>query len=370
MESQLKSVRSKYVRKKLNGQTYYPPTLPRVRKHYFKETFSKTTIIIFFVSLVFFLIPMLFISENLINSITLYSSLIIFRFMCEYLHRFILLCEEKSHIKSRYNNKLSTVFSNFMSLSKTAVTTLILSIIIVVVVGASKKSLAIIVNKNELFWLLLSIFMLMKLLNLNSTKLHMSYWISQNYGIDYGAGMAYSFYHGYLKLLLTKIGIGDVNLKENMELYESHHDIKFEVYKLFILIPKSLNCYESLEEGSKYVECASSMLEKKITRAGVKDRVYKNSVYKIFENNKDIRYVLAEYATPLKTFIEVVKHTGQHSETYKALESDIVHQFYITLQMILKENHLNTCELLYYEDEDTDVGALILSRIKQLKKDE
>lgn len=80
-------------------------------------------------------------------------------------------------------------------------------------------------------------------------------WISNNYGIDYGAGMAYSYYYGYLNLILNKIGESDLNLKDAMQIYESKEEIKFELYKMFILIPKSMHCLVSLDE-SVDIECA------------------------------------------------------------------------------------------------------------------
>jgi hypothetical protein len=55
-------------------------------------------------------------------------------------------------------------------------------------------------------------------------------------------------------------------------------------------------------------------------RAGVKQRTYKNSVYKIW--NKDIKgarpvYVVAEGATPLKTFHEVIQMNAKMSREYR-----------------------------------------------------
>jgi hypothetical protein len=55
-------------------------------------------------------------------------------------------------------------------------------------------------------------------------------------------------------------------------------------------------------------------------RAGVRQRTYKNSVYKIY--NRDIKdpkpvYVVAEGATPLKTFHEVIKMNARMSREYR-----------------------------------------------------
>lgn len=150
--------------------------------------------------------------------------------------------------------------------------------------------------------------------------------------------MAHSFFHGYLKLVLPKTGDAEKNLEELMQDYEGKHGVKFKCYKLFILIPKSLYCpptlmseYSPSIEESK-VRCVGSqgpinrkknkwykkvflqsLEEKQLTVAGVQKRVYKNSVYKINSEDGQKFYVVAEYATPLKTFKDVVKYNGQHS---------------------------------------------------------
>lgn len=72
-------------------------------------------------------------------------------------------------------------------------------------------------------------------------------WVAEDNGLDYGSGMAYSFFHGYLNYVLPNTGGEDKNLKEIMTDFESKNGIKFEVYKLFILVPKSMRCPVSLE---------------------------------------------------------------------------------------------------------------------------
>jgi hypothetical protein len=80
-------------------------------------------------------------------------------------------------------------------------------------------------------------------------------------------------------------------------------------------------------------------------------------------------YVCAEYATPLKTFKDVVNFNGEHSsryhlylfnvsiktifflEYYKKHKNEIVLHFYLTLQKVLKEheNCTDFCELIFYD---------------------
>lgn len=46
---------------------------------------------------------------------------------------------------------------------------------------------------------------------------------------------------------MQKTGAEDKNLRELMEIYEDKHNIEFQAYKLFILIPTSLRCFVSLK---------------------------------------------------------------------------------------------------------------------------
>lgn len=108
--------------------------------------------------------------------------------------------------------------------------------------------------------------------------------------------------------------------------------------------------------------------EKQITVAGVHNRVYKNAVYKISCGNNKKVYVSAEYASPLKTFNDVVNSSSDHAgETYykhllfvkfiktfsvyyKKHKNEITLQFFLTLQKILEDTKCHEiCELVFFE---------------------
>jgi len=65
---------------------------------------------------------------------------------------------------------------------------------------------------------------------------------------------------------------------------------------------------------------SQSLEPQEFDRAGVKQRTYKNSVYKIWDrdiaDSKPV-YVVAEGATPLKTFHEVIKMNAKMSREYR-----------------------------------------------------
>ena len=69
-----------------------------------------------------------------------------------------------------------------------------------------------------------------------------------------------------------------------------------------------------------FLPSLQSLESQEIDRAGVKQRTYKNTVYKI--RNRDIAdarpvYVVAEGATPLKTFNEVIQMNARMSREYR-----------------------------------------------------
>lgn len=67
--------------------------------------------------------------------------------------------------------------------------------------------------------------------------------------------MARSFFYGYLRIVLPHSGTSEKGIKEFLKDYEGRNNIKFDLYKLFILIPLSQYCPPSLENNfSKSIE--------------------------------------------------------------------------------------------------------------------
>lgn len=82
----------------------------------------------------------------------------------------------------------------------------------------------------------------------------MAHCIDGANGSDFGSGMAHSYFRGYLEIVLPHTGTELKGIKELMEDYEAKEDVKFLVYKLFILIPRSLRCPTSLNQDSDMIE--------------------------------------------------------------------------------------------------------------------
>lgn len=70
-------------------------------------------------------------------------------------------------------------------------------------------------------------------------------------GLDYGSGLAYSYFHGYLNILLPECGDERKGLKELIEQFESQHCVNVPVKKMFLLIPFSGFCPPKIQAQSK-----------------------------------------------------------------------------------------------------------------------
>ncbi|XP_023014412.2 transmembrane protein sting [Leptinotarsa decemlineata] len=355
-----------------DNKYYFPKTIPQKRGPLATE-------------LIIFLIILLLILDFFINGgglaevLCLYASGLLFRMFLELTHRIILMSEECYHLTSRYEGRLFGMVIDALHFNVKAAVAFVTSMVYCVwYLNTHDWSVYNSGLLRVIPFLVPNIYFMGIILQLNSCPLNDSLWLAEDNGLDYGSGMAYSFFYGYLKLILPKTGTEEKNLKELMQDYEDTNGIKFDnVYKLFILIPKSLTCFVSLKnQYSPSIDESSSLREKVITVAGVQNRVYKNAVYKIITDYKRKKYVAAEYATPLKTFKDVFYASGQHSAYYEKHKNDIILQFYLTLKKVLERTGLNEfCELIYYEDsyqEDGktcyyDVGKIILTRLKKIK---
>ncbi|CAG9774105.1 unnamed protein product [Ceutorhynchus assimilis] len=345
---------------------YYPKTVPRKRE---SMNYIHAAILLIIIIIHFGL------TEDWIQLFGLYSFVIVFYYSICCVYRLILFIYELRHSNSRYKNNYQWILKAAFYFRPIAIIFLIVHTFYLTFYvtrhGFPKL-------QND-YWLLFVpfLFILHRFTALEDFPINDSLNISKDKGLDYGSGMAYSFFYGYLNYMLDKAGEPNKNLKEMMQCYESQHKIEFEVYKIFILIPKSLICFESVNSGSHLMDMCSTLPEKKITVAGVRDRVYKNSVYSIkHPASNNVYYVCTEYATPLKTFKEVVKHNTAHTDYYNRHKNDILLQFYLTLKQILERNKMDSmCELVFYEDRDGekahhDVGRILLSKIAEIKKSE
>ncbi|KAK9303235.1 hypothetical protein QLX08_005008 [Tetragonisca angustula] len=222
-------------------------------------------------------------------------------------------------------------------------------------------------------------YVLSKVAHLDEIRHENTLNINSMQGLDYGSAMAYSYYYGYLRIILPSTGSLNKGLVEKLENIEDNHNIKISVHKLFILIPSSSYIPPDLKEASyQWMEGAMNSEEEERNRAGIKRRTYHNTVYKIYPNGQKLKtiplYIMVEGATPLLTFHEVQKHAHNETDIYKKYGKEIILKFYEKLKELISNDTecADLCELIYYNDYDNgtkvNVAKVILSRLSQIQK--
>ena len=175
------------------------------------------------------------------------------------------------------------------------------------------------------------------------------------------SGLAWSFYFGYLKLILPGI-MEVINLSDNEVDGQAARDLIVD-HKLFIVIPKDCNCASSFAEVDPNIQFVSEAHERIISRAGNQRRVYKNSIYKVRSATHGTFYCLMEYATPLLSMFDM-QNDARCSFTREDKDQQVV-LFYRQLKEILDndERCKGRYHLVLTSNARTDLADVMASEI-------
>lgn len=232
-------------------------------------------------------------------------------------------------------------------------------------------------NINEYFAYILFAFLLWRV-----TNLKMTYNVASNLNnnnLDISTGLAYSYYYGYLKIILPSTGTASKGMLEKLENAEDQHNITIPLKKLVILIPASGYIPPDLKQVScQWMESAITLEEEKRDRAGIKQRSYKNLVYKIYPGgpNSGLNsvYIAVEGATPVLSLYQIQIHSHSHTKIFVNYMGKFVEKFYHVLKELVENDPecVDVCELLYYNDKNSDgtkvnVAQLLLQKISKKK---
>ncbi|XP_054280931.1 stimulator of interferon genes protein-like isoform X2 [Macrosteles quadrilineatus] len=189
-----------------------------------------------------------------------------------------------------------------------------------------------------------------------------------------GSAMAFSFYHGYLKLIAPGLISRITQFQDNNQLNTNQIPQK----KLYILIPSSSYVFDKLDgyqqwtktQDLKMYHVADKFESHKQDRSLVRNRIYKNTMYMVEYKEKEHYYVLLEAASPIKTFYETCKENKEFEKNKK----EVISSFYFTLKKLIKENPetRNVIKLIYYDDElgDVSIADIVKERILKIKDKE
>lgn len=185
-------------------------------------------------------------------------------------------------------------------------------------------------------------------------------------------GLAWSFYLGYLRLVLP-------HLEDSITAFRATHLSSGTSWgrgsrKLLILVPVNANISHKLEDEDNNIRFYDNLRNTEIDRAGVQRRVYKHSVYRVQDESGKGHQFVAEYATPLLTLYNMSQEASAGFG-----ESERRHQvllFYRTLQEILEQSLecRNHYKLILLNDEHEDdphfLSKAILRHLEQQEKEE
>ncbi|NXA01135.1 STING protein, partial [Nesospiza acunhae] len=161
-------------------------------------------------------------------------------------------------------------------------------------------------------------------------------------------GLAWSFYAGYLKIVLPRV-------KKSMEEFSRANPnlpACRKTWKLHILVPLSCDIYDDLEKADSNIQYVTELTETTLARAGIKKRVYKHSLYAITDEENQLWHCAVEYATPLQTLYAMSQDECAAFSREERLEQAKL--FYRTLEEILRGSKecADTYRLIAYEEPE------------------
>ncbi|XP_072119900.1 stimulator of interferon genes protein isoform X2 [Mobula birostris] len=189
--------------------------------------------------------------------------------------------------------------------------------------------------------------------------------ISEKNKLNVAHGLAWSYYIGYLKLILPSL---ENRLNSIIKKVPELKGTK----KLYILIPFSCKVYDELEKKDNRIKFHHNLPEVRLDRAGIKERSYRNSIYSVNDEKGKSYHCILEYATPLRSLFEMSNDATAAVSKEQRLEQAKL--FYVILNDILN-NSLECAglfKLIPYDDDLEDgkenahlLSTMILNGMKQ-----
>lgn len=183
-------------------------------------------------------------------------------------------------------------------------------------------------------------------------------------------GLAWSFYIGYLRLVLPGLPV-------RIRSYNQLHNNMLQgagSHRLYILFPLDCGVPDDLSTVDPNIRFLHELPPQHADRAGIKGRVYTNSIYELLENGKLVATCILEYATPLQTLFAMSQDSRAGFSREDRLEQAKL--FCRTLEDILADapECQNNCRFIVYqetaEESSFSLSQEILKHLKQEKREE
>lgn len=183
--------------------------------------------------------------------------------------------------------------------------------------------------------------------------------ICEERNLNVAHGLAWSYYIGYLRLILPE-------LRTRIQAYNQIHNniLRGErSHRLYILFPLDCAVPDDLTAADRNICFLNELPQQSADRAGIKRRVYTNSVYELKENGQRAGVCVLEYATPLQTLFAMSQHGQAGFSREDRLEQAKL--FCRTLKEILADDPQcqNNCRLIVYQEPAEGSGFSLSQEI-------
>ncbi|XP_078358274.1 stimulator of interferon genes protein 7-like isoform X2 [Oculina patagonica] len=228
----------------------------------------------------------------------------------ELIRRLCLVAEEIRHKEKRYRGNWKYAFKSAFTFGRSGPCILVFAVAVVFIVIVcyalyeqyefySRTDLAVLLSIN--CFLVPQLLFLVGLRELSPVE---ASEINERENKNVADGLAWSYYFGYLKLVLPK-------LEEQIGKSEQFR-FKITRHKLFILLPKTCYTYDDIVDADSRVKFAGHLPEYKKSRGGIKERPYKHAVHRVEmprpDGKIDEYHFVLEYATPLMSLYDMSVH--------------------------------------------------------------
>ena len=228
----------------------------------------------------------------------------------ELVRRMCLLIEELRHKQTRYEGSWKNVFTSTFTFNYGRSIFVVSILSLLIVCYSLYKNYNTFFRPDYVILFLLNCFVVPQLLFLvgfRDLSIVEISQINEKENKNVADGLAWSYYYGYLKLVLPEL--------EN-QITKSKREIREKITKkkLFILLPKTCYTYDTIEKSDSRVKCAGALEPLEITRGGILKRPYKHTVHRIEMPRRDNSgevdeyHVIMEYATPLMSLYDMSKN--------------------------------------------------------------
>ena len=233
--------------------------------------------------------------------------LILSLFLGELVRRMCLVFEEIQHKQARYEGSWKKVFTSTFTFKYGRLICFVAVVSLLFVSYALYEDYNTFYRLNYAILFSLNCFLVPQLLFLAGFRELSIVEVSQineRENKNLADGLAWSYYFGYLKLVLPHL---EGQISKSLE-----YRYKISQKKLFILLPKTCYTYDKIVDADPRVKTAGNLDEYQINRGGILKRSYKHTVHRIEmprpDGKIDEYHVVLEYATPLMSLYDMSQH--------------------------------------------------------------